>query len=113
MQHNIASSHQTGPNPHARGGVPVWRTRPTCRHHAPMALAAAVIRWGPNASGHVLRELLMAFCYFTKASAIPYLEKIARTVPSVLILASDASTRSISALYSFRPPIADSRGNLA
>jgi hypothetical protein len=34
----------------------VYCERRTCRHHAPMAIAPAVILWGPNASSNVLRQ---------------------------------------------------------
>ena len=34
----------------------VWVCCEKCQHHAPLALAAPVIRWGANASSDVLRR---------------------------------------------------------
>jgi hypothetical protein len=36
----------------------VWLNCEKCQHHAPFAMAASVIRWGPNTSSDKLRRCL-------------------------------------------------------
>jgi hypothetical protein len=61
----------TGPRPTLgtlqRKAPWLWLCCEKCQHHAPFALAAAVIRWGPNASSDKLRQF--ARCTVCRAKA--------------------------------------------
>jgi len=71
-----ARRQQPGPQPtlgdlqHATPWVWVWCER--CQHHAPLACAVAVIRWGPNTSSDKLRQCARCTACGTKGATIQH-----------------------------------------
>jgi hypothetical protein len=50
----------------------VWLWCERCQHHAPLACAVAVIRWGPDVSSDRLRQLARCSCCGKKGATIQH-----------------------------------------
>ena len=50
----------------------VWVWCERCQHHAPLACAVAVIRWGPNASSEKLRQCARCTACGNKGATIQH-----------------------------------------